>query len=360
MIIVTGGAGFIGSNIIKALNQRGITDILVVDDLKDGTKFANLADCDILDYQDHQDFLLDLAEGLYEPKNIKAIFHQGACSTTTEWNGEYMMRNNYEYSKQLLHFCVEHEIPFIYASSAAVYGKGTVFKEQRELERPLNVYGYSKFLFDQYVRRILPHAKSQIVGFRYFNVYGPREQHKGSMASVAFHHNNQIRESSKVKLFGAYEGYGPGEQSRDFVYVGDVAEVNLWFFDHPEKSGIFNLGTGRSEPFNNIAKAVIAWHGKGEIEYIPFPENLKGRYQSFTQADISALQKVGYDKPFKTVAEGVKLYLDWLGQACSALFLLFLLPSSCPLRSYVYIGEDAKTKAIANIGQSVLAVLPLG
>jgi ADP-L-glycero-D-manno-heptose 6-epimerase len=226
-----------------------------------------------------------------------------------------MMRNNYEYSKQLLHYCIENNIQFIYASSAAVYGKGTTFKEQREFEKPLNVYGYSKFLFDQYVRRIMPHVNSQIVGFRYFNVYGPREQHKGSMASVAFHHNTQIKENGKVKLFGEYEGYGPGEQSRDFVFVEDVANVNLWFLDHPEKSGIFNLGSGRAEPFNNIAKAVIAWHKKGEIEYIPFPDHLKGHYQSFTQADISALRKVGYDKPFKTVAEGVKLYLDWLHQA---------------------------------------------
>jgi ADP-L-glycero-D-manno-heptose 6-epimerase len=314
MIIVTGGAGFIGSNIIKSLNERGITDIVAVDDLKDGTKFTNLADCDILDYQDKDDFIADLIEGYYKPEQISAIFHQGACSSTTEWDGKFMMHTNYEYSKQLLHFCIQHNIPFFYASSASVYGDGPVFKEDRQHERPLNVYGYSKFQFDQYVRRILPHAKSQIVGFRYFNVYGPREQHKGSMASVAFHHNTQIKQVGKVKLFGEYDGYGPGEQSRDFVFVGDVAAVNLWFMDHPEKSGIFNLGTGRSEPFKNIANAVIAWHNKGEIEYIPFPDSLKGRYQSFTQADISALRAAGYDKPFKTVAEGVKIYLDWLNK----------------------------------------------
>jgi len=314
MIIVTGGAGFIGSNIVKGLNNRGITDILVVDDLKDGSKFINLVDCDFADYQDKDDFLADLIEGIYDQVEIEAIFHQGACSATTEWDGQLMMNVNYEYSKQLLHFCAVREIPFLYASSAAVYGGGTTFKESREFESPLNVYGFSKWQFDQYVRRMMPEAKSQIVGFRYFNVYGPREQHKGSMASVAFHHNKQIQETGKVKLFGEYESYGPGEQSRDFVFVGDVVDVNLWFFDHPKKSGIFNLGTGQSEPFNNIAKATISWYKKGELEYIPFPDHLKGRYQSFTQADISALRAAGYDKPFHTVAEGVKKYLDWLNQ----------------------------------------------
>lgn len=314
MIIVTGGCGFIGSNIIKALNARGISDILVVDNLKNGTKFVNLADCDFVDYRHKADFLIDIIEGYYDNAEIEAVFHEGACSSTTEWDGHYMMMNNFEYSKHLLHFCLEHKIPFFYASSASVYGDGPVFKEGRENEKPLNVYGFSKFQFDQYVRQILPQADSQIAGFRYFNVYGPREQHKGSMASVAFHHNTQIRDDGFVKLFGEYDGYGAGEQSRDFVYVGDVAAVNLWFFDHPQKSGIFNLGTGRSEPFNNIAKAVIAWHGKGKVEYIPFPDNLKGRYQSFTQADISALRAAGYDQPFKTVAEGVKLYLDTLNK----------------------------------------------
>ncbi|MDF2690905.1 MAG: ADP-L-glycero-D-manno-heptose-6-epimerase [Gammaproteobacteria bacterium] len=312
MIIVTGGAGFVGSNIVKALNDRGIKDILVVDDLSDGTKFVNLVDCDFKDYQDKDDFLGALLNGEFDHEKIDIIFHQGACSDTTEWDGRYMMENNFEYSKQLLHFCLDKEIPFIYASSAAVYGKGTVFKEQREYEKPLNVYGFSKFQFDQYVREILPQAKSQIVGFRYFNVYGPREQHKGKMASVAFHHNNQIQADGIVKLFDAYEGYAAGEQKRDFIYVEDVAKVNLWFMEHPDKSGIFNLGTGRSQAFNDIAKAVIQWHGKGAIEYIAFPDNLKGRYQSFTQADISALRKAGYEAPFKTVEQGVKAYLDWL------------------------------------------------
>lgn len=314
MIIVTGGAGFIGSNIVKMLNNRGKTDILVVDDLTDGTKFVNLVDCDFIDYQDKDDFILDVLNGEFDEEDIEAVFHQGACSDTTEWNGKYMMDNNFEYSKQLLHYCLERQIPFIYASSAAVYGKGTIFKEERQFEKPLNVYGFSKFQFDQYVRDISPYAKSQIVGFRYFNVYGPREQHKGKMASVAFHHNNQIKDGGVVKLFDAYEGYAAGEQKRDFVYVEDVANVNLWFMDHPDKSGIFNVGTGRSQAFNDIAKSVIEWHGKGKLEYIPFPDNLKGRYQSFTQADISKLREAGYTAPFKTVEQGVKAYLDWLNE----------------------------------------------
>jgi ADP-L-glycero-D-manno-heptose 6-epimerase len=309
MIIVTGGAGFIGSNIVKTLNQQGRTDILVVDDLEDGKKFVNLADCEIADYLDKDEFLNRVLSG-YDFGKIDVIFHEGACSSTTEWNGKFMMENNFEYSKHLLHFCLKHKIPFLYASSASVYGAGSVFKEEREFEQPLNVYGYSKFLFDQYVRRILPTAQSQIAGFRYFNVYGPREQHKGSMSSVAFHHNTQIKEKGVVNLFEGYDGYGNGEQRRDFVYVGDVVSVNLWFFANPQVSGIYNLGTGRSQAFNDIAHSVIKWHGKGKVNYIPFPEHLKGVYQSFTQADISALRAAGYTAPFKTVEEGVEAYLN--------------------------------------------------
>jgi len=311
MIIVTGGAGFIGSNIVKALNERGRTDILVVDDLTDGTKFKNIADCEIQDYLDKDEFLARVKKGDGFGK-VEAVFHEGACSSTTEWDGRFVMDVNYEYSKALLHWCLEKGASYLYASSASVYGGGSVFKEEREYEQPLNMYGYSKFLFDQYVRRVLPTAHGQIAGFRYFNVYGPREQHKGSMASVAFHHNNQIKESGKVRLFEGCDGYDNGEQRRDFIYVGDVVAVNLWFMDHREKSGIFNLGTGRSQSFNDVARAVIAHHGKGEIEYIPFPEHLKGRYQSFTEADMGKLRAAGYDAPFKTVEEGVGLYMQWL------------------------------------------------
>ena len=314
MIIVTGGAGFIGSNLVKALNERGCDDILVVDDLTDGTKFVNLADCAIADYEDKDAFLKAVEAGKGPDGTVEAIFHQGACSTTTEWNGRFMMENNYRYSKTLLHYCLERKIPFLYASSAAVYGQGPGFREEPRYEKPLNVYGYSKLLFDQYVRRLLPRAESQVVGFRYFNVYGPREQHKGSMASVAFHHNNQILNGGRVRLFEGCDGYGDGEQRRDFIYVGDVAEANLWFLDHPDRSGIFNLGTGRSQTFNEIAHAVIDFHGGGEIEYIPFPDHLQGRYQSFTEADLSALRAAGYDRPFRSVQEGVRAYLEWLNR----------------------------------------------
>lgn len=312
MIIVTGGAGFIGSNLVKALNAKGDNDILVVDDLSDGTKFNNLADLEIADYLDKDDFLARVKAG--ENFNASAIFHQGACSSTTEWDGKFVMDINYEYSKTLLHYCLNHDAQFLYASSASVYGGGSVFREERANERPLNMYGYSKFLFDQYVRRILPKVKSQVVGFRYFNVYGPREQHKGSMASVAFHLNGQIQEADKACLFTGGDGYGDGEQRRDFVCVDDVAAVNLWFQDNPQKSGIFNLGTGKSQSFNDVANAVIAYHGKGKIEYIPFPDKLKGRYQSFTEADMSALRGAGYDRPFKTVEQGVGAYMEWLNE----------------------------------------------
>ncbi|MGR2847506.1 ADP-glyceromanno-heptose 6-epimerase [Vibrio vulnificus] len=308
MIIVTGGAGMIGSNIVKALNEIGINDILVVDNLKNGRKFKNLVDLDITDYMDRDDFLTQIMAGdNFGP--IEAVFHEGACSATTEWDGKYMMLNNYEYSKELLHYCLEREIPFLYASSAATYGETTVFKEEREYEGALNVYGYSKQQFDNYVRRLWQDAEehgetlSQITGFRYFNVYGPREQHKGSMASVAFHLNNQILAAENPKLFAGSEQF-----KRDFIYVGDVCKVNLWFMQNGV-SGIFNCGTGNAESFEEVAKAVIKHHGKGEIETIPFPEHLKGAYQEFTQADLTKLRAAGCDVEFKTVAEGVAEYM---------------------------------------------------
>ncbi|MDR5860086.1 ADP-glyceromanno-heptose 6-epimerase [Halomonas eurihalina] len=316
MIVVTGGAGFIGSNLVKALNERGRDDILVVDDLRDGTKFINLADCTLGDYLDKDDFLSRVRAALRGEQThlppIEAIFHEGACSDTTEWDGRFMLENNFEYSKELLHFCQLKGIPFLYASSAATYGGSEVFREEPEHEKPLNVYGYSKLLFDQYVRARHHEFESQVVGFRYFNVYGPREQHKGKMASVAYHHHTQISAGEDLKLFGAWDGVEAGMQSRDFIYVGDVVDVNLWFLDNPEASGIFNLGTGRAEPFKAIGEAVIDYYGRGRIEYIDFPENLKGRYQSYTRADIERLREIGYDREFRTVAEGVQAYLEWL------------------------------------------------
>jgi ADP-L-glycero-D-manno-heptose 6-epimerase len=311
MIIVTGGAGFIGSNLVLGLNARGYDDILVVDHLTNGVKYKNLVDCRIADYLDRSTFLERLQQGAFHAETIEAIFHQGACSTTTEWDGRYMMDNNYEYSKNLFHFCQRHKIPFIYASSAAVYGADIHFKEELAYEGPLNVYGYSKFQFDQYLRR-QTQLTAQVVGLRYFNVYGPREAHKGSMASVAFHLNNQIKVADELRLFEGFDGYGDGEQRRDFVYVGDVVDVNLWFLDNPQASGIFNCGTGRSQTFNDVANAVIKYHQRGHIQYIPFPDHLKGCYQSFTEANLENLRNAGCLHPFKTVEQGVQLYMEWL------------------------------------------------
>lgn len=308
MIIVTGGAGMIGSNIVKSLNNNGFNDILVVDNLKDGKKFKNLVDLDITDYMDKEDFITQIMAG-DDFGTIDAIFHEGACSATTEWDGKYIMMNNYEYSKEVLHFCIEREIPFLYASSAATYGDTDTFIEEREYEGALNVYGYSKQQFDNYVRRLWADAEahgetvSQITGFRYFNVYGPREQHKGSMASVAFHLNNQMNAGEDPKLFE-----GSDQFKRDFVYVGDVAAVNLWFLENGV-SGIYNCGTGRAEPFRAVADAVIKHHGKGEVQSIPFPEHLKGAYQEFTQADLTKLRAAGCDVEFKSVADGVAEYM---------------------------------------------------
>jgi ADP-L-glycero-D-manno-heptose 6-epimerase len=310
MIVVTGGAGFIGSNIVRALNRQGRSDILVVDDLSDGTKYTHLADCQIADYLDKDDFLARVQAGSIGYP-ISALFHEGACSDTTEWDGRFMLQNNFEYSKVLFHYCQRHRTPFLYASSAAVYGGSETFVESPEYEKPLNVYGYSKLLFDQYVRRYerANGFSAQVVGLRYFNVYGPRESHKGKMASVAFHLHTQIRQGQNPRLFGAFGPYEAGMQSRDFVYVDDVVSVNLWLWAHPQVSGIFNLGTGRAEPFKAVAEAVIAFYGQGQIEYIDFPESLKGHYQSYTCADISALRAAGYDLPFHTVAEGTTQYM---------------------------------------------------
>lgn len=311
MYIVTGGAGFIGSNIVHALNKRGIDDILVVDDLTDGKKCRNLSDLNIADYMDMHDFLAAIKNDSLNAE-VTAIFHEGACSATTEWDGKFVMDVNYQYSKAVLHYCLEKKIPFSYASSASVYGAGPIFKEDRSQEKPLNMYAFSKFQFDQYIRRLLPNIESQVCGFRYFNVYGPREQHKGSMASVAFHLRNQISAGENPKLFGAYDGYEAGGQSRDFIYVEDLVKTKLWFLDNPNQSGIFNLGTGKAEPFRTIAETVINYYGRGDIEFIEFPEHLKGVYQSFTEADISNLRNTGYKGSFRGLAQGVTDYLTWL------------------------------------------------
>ncbi|MDD5300913.1 MAG: ADP-glyceromanno-heptose 6-epimerase [Gallionella sp.] len=324
--IVTGAAGFIGSNLVKALNGRGESSIIAVDNLRNADKFKNLADCEIADYLDKEDFLKKLQDGFFDGL-VNAVLHQGACSNTMETDGRYMMDNNYQYSLELLNYCQNEEIPFLYASSASVYGGGNTFKESRECEAPLNVYAYSKFLFDQIVRRRWHKRNAQIVGLRYFNVYGPREQHKGRMASVAYHLFNQYRAEGKVKLFEGCDGYANGGQLRDFVSIEDVVKVNMHFLDNSHKSGIFNLGTGQAQSFNDVAVATVnalrnaegkdmlslaELQQQGVIEYIPFPDQLRGKYQSYTQADIGALRNSGYAAPFLTVEQGVARYVEQL------------------------------------------------
>ena len=312
MIVVTGSNGFIGSNLIKGLNNLGHTDIIAIDDHSNPELKENIAHCEISDYLEIQEFFDQVKTRRFDNQNIEAIFHQGACSNTMEWDSEYLYKNNLLYSKELLKLANRIKIPFIYASSASVYGDGSEFEESIENENPINLYAYSKFKFDQIVRQELKKNETQIVGLRYFNVYGPQEQHKGNMASVAFHLHNQLKDNDKIKLFEGSHGYGNGEQRRDFIYVDDVVKVNLWFLKNKKISGIFNLGTGRSQTFNDVANAVIDWNKKGTIEYIEFPEKLRHAYQSFTQADITKLRKVGYEDEFLSVQEGVFRYLDSL------------------------------------------------
>jgi ADP-L-glycero-D-manno-heptose 6-epimerase len=324
-VVVTGAAGMVGSNLVHGLNAIGIDEVIAVDDLTDGAKFRNLLGAHLSDYFDRSEFYDRFALG--ELGRIDAVFHEGACSDTLEGNGRTMLESNYRCSKDLLDICQARGTRLLYASSAAVYGDSPAFRETAEHERPLNVYGYSKLLFDNIVRRVLPTARSQIAGFRYFNVYGPREAHKGRMASVAFHHFGQLRESGKVRLFGEYGGYGPGQQVRDFVCIDDVVAVNLWFLKHPERSGIFNVGTGRAQPFNDVAHATINASralraeaplsleqqiARGLIEYIPFPQALIGKYQCHTQADLTSLRASGCDVEFVEVATGVRRYAEWL------------------------------------------------
>ena len=332
-IVVTGAAGFIGSNLVKGLNAIGIDDIIAVDDLTQGDKFRNLADLQISDYVDASAFYERFARGAFG--RVEAAFHEGACSDTMESDGKFMMANNYSTSLGLFQACRQHGTRLLYASSAATYGGSDTFREDPAFECPLNVYGYSKLLFDQRMRRecgnnfqhVLPGKSGQVVGFRYFNVYGPREQHKGRMASVAFHQFNQFAAAGKVKLFGDYGGYAAGAQMRDFVFIDDVVAVNLWFLQHPEVSGIFNLGTGLAQPFNDVASSLVnamraregraalsleAMVSAGLIEYTAFPEALRGKYQCYTQADLSALRATGCEHVFSNVQSGVAHYVQWL------------------------------------------------
>ena len=317
MIIVTGGAGFIGSNLIQQLNATGEKEILLVDNFApsanlSGPKFLNLLDVEYMDYMDKVEFRKALAAGDFDEAGVRAILHQGACSNTLEDDGRYMMDNNYAYSKEVLHFALEYGIPLVYASTAATYGASLEFTEVPKNERPLNVYGYSKLAFDNYVRRLMPEIESTVVGLRYFNVYGPKEQHKGRMASVIHHFTKQMRDTGVIRMFEGSGGYENGEQRRDFVFVKDLARINMFFGglleESPEEAvqAVVNAGTGEARTFKAVAEALMAVHGPAAIEYIPFPGDLKNRYQHFTEADVAGLRAAGYAAPFTSLEDGVK------------------------------------------------------
>lgn len=311
MIVVTGGAGFIGSNIVLELNCQGQTDILVVDDLRadsdlSATKFLNLTRAEFSDYMDKHEFRQAIRNGSLPASRIECILHQGACSNTLETNGHYMMDNNFTYSKEVLEFALVHRIPFIYASTAAIYGGSEKFSEQPENERPLNIYGFSKLAFDNHVRRRVSRSDGTVVGLRYFNVYGPGERHKGAMASVIHRFGSQLKETGTIRMFRGCGKYGDGEQRRDFVFVRDVVKINLFFARGPSRQGVVNVGTGQSKSFNDVARALMEVHGTGKVEYIPFPDNLKDRYQSFTEADVASLRKMGYVLPLSGLVEGIR------------------------------------------------------
>ena len=315
MIIVTGGAGFIGSNIVKALNERGRSDILIVDNLGKGEKYKNLIGLKFYDYVHREDFLKSVIEGEFDDFNIEVIFHEGACSDTMEYDVNYMIKTNYEYSKTIFNFCADNEVDLIYASSASTYGNGdNGFTENETCENALNPYAFSKLLFDRYVRQNLDEIDNKVIGLRYFNVFGPQEFHKGRMASIAYQMYKQIKETGVIKLFKGTDGYADGEQRRDFIFVKDVAKVNLWCWENDIENGVYNCGTGTATTFNAVAQAVISALGKGKIDYIDFPETLQGKYQSFTQADTRKLLSAGYDGGFTNINDAVKQYCQFLDE----------------------------------------------
>ena len=328
MYIVTGGAGFVGSNIVAGLNDRGLNNVIVVDDLEDGTKVSNIIDLEFADYLDKTQFLKDVIKnGL--PRQTRIVFHQGACSDTMVTDGHFMMENNFSYSKHLYEACRRCAVPLVYASSASVYGESKMFEEVSGCENPLNIYALSKLIFDRYVRAREASHTNQVVGLRYFNVYGAREQHKSHMASVAYQLFHQYQATGQVRLFGASGGYGDGEQRRDFVSIEDVVRANLFCMDHPHFNGIYNLGTGVSRSFNDMALAVVnscrALSGRKSlsleesqiqevITYFDMPATLTGKYQDYTQADVGRLREAGYDGEFTTLEAGVRRYVGWLMQ----------------------------------------------
>lgn len=304
MIVVTGAAGFIGSNIVLELNKRGFNDVLAVDALNGPTQHRSLNRANISDLADPEMFLANLDK----LGKVECIFHNGACSDTTATDGRFVMRNNYEFTKTLLEWCRRHGVRCIYASSASVYGNGEQgFREEREAEYPLNLYAYSKFLLDQWVRAHRSTFSSQVVGLRYFNVYGPQENHKARMASVVWHFHQQILRDNKISLFAGSDGF-----LRDFVFIKDIVNINMHFFDHPQFSGLFNAGTGIARSFLDIANIMAARHAGATIEFTPFPEDLRGRYQTFTQADLTALRATGYAQAPTSLEDGVNAYAEVL------------------------------------------------
>jgi len=311
MIIVTGGAGFIGSNIVRALNERGRTDILIVDNLGNSEKYKNLIGLRFVDYRHKEDFIKNLDSAA---QNVEAIFHNGACSNTMEYDVNFMMNSNYEYSKELFKLCIRKKIPFIYASSAAVYGLGKKgFREEEACEAPINPYAFSKLLFDRYVRQFLGKIDSKIIGLRYFNVYGPQESHKGKMASIFYQIYKRMKLGGGPRLFKGTDGYRDGEQKRDFIYVKDVAKINLWCLDNPIANGIYNCGTGHAHTFNDVAKAMIeSMHSKMRTTYCEFPDELIGKYQSYTEADMKKIQAAGYKGGFTNFVVAVEEYCRFL------------------------------------------------
>lgn len=320
MYIVTGGAGFIGSNLVHELNSHGISDILIVDNLKDPRKLFNLHGAKFVDYMDKVEFRRAIKENALGLPRVEAVFHQGACSNTLVDDGVYMMDNNYAYSRDVLGYAIRQDAPLVYASTAAVYGLSGPghFTPTLENEKPLNVYGFSKLVFDHYVRSQIPDAKIPItvVGLRYFNVYGPREQHKDRMASVLHHFSKQIREQGEVKLFEGSGGYGNGEQRRDFVYVRDLARLNMFFAQvgpwapkdgrRKKYQAVVNAGSGRARTFNEVASCLMSIFGKVPLKYVPFPADLSSRYQHFTEADLTGLRQAGCDLEFTQIEDGIK------------------------------------------------------
>jgi ADP-L-glycero-D-manno-heptose 6-epimerase len=303
-VAVTGGAGFVGANLIAALGRTTGERVLVVEDLE----LAHLENLDGLEHEDCIDWHQFPARLSADP--FRAVIHLGAITDTGVHDWRLLSERNVDFPKRLLSICLTRRIPLLYASSAAVYCSGARGEARRE--RPINPYGRSKLAFDEAVREALPNASSQVVGLRYFNLYGPREAHKGPMSSMVRQLDRQCRAGGTMRLFEGSGGFGDGEQRRDFVSVDDAVAITLWFLEHPDRSGIFDVGTGGNATFNAIARLVATHHGHGEVRYFPMPEDLRGSYQHSTRAELESLREAGYPHPFRSVETGVPAYLDVL------------------------------------------------